>query len=156
MELIQELFLPCLWGMIACIGFGLVFNIQGAGILICGLGGALGWFVYLTAQRMLGGDILPAFLAAVCIAVYSELMARIRHCPVTGYLQVALLPLVPGAGIYNAMRYCVAGETNQFISTLLHTFGMAASLAVGAMLASTVLRTLLPALAERKRKNKRT
>ena len=72
MELIQELFLPCLWGMIACIGFGLVFNIQGAGILICGLGGALGWFVYLTAQRMLGGDILPAFLAAVCMAVYSE------------------------------------------------------------------------------------
>ncbi len=61
MELIQELFLPCLWGMIACIGFGLVFNIQGVGILICGLGGALGWFIYLVAQRLLGGDILPAF-----------------------------------------------------------------------------------------------
>ena len=52
MELIQELFLPCLWGMIACIGFGLVFNIQGAGILICGLGGALGWFVYLIAHLL--------------------------------------------------------------------------------------------------------
>ena len=59
---------------------------------------------------------------------------------------MALLPLVPGAGIYNAMRYCVAGETDRFISTLVHTFGMAASLAVGAMLASTVLRILLPKL----------
>ena len=153
MELIQELFLPCLWGMIASIGFGLVFNIHGGGILICGFGGALGWFVYLVAQGMLGGDILPAFLAAVCIAIYSELMARIRRCPVTGYLQVALLPLVPGAGIYNAMRYCVAGETDQFISTMLHTFGMAASLAVGAMLASTVLRTLLPRLSREKKKH---
>ena len=82
-----------------------------------------------------------------------ELMARVRRCPVTGYLQVALLPLVPGAGIYNAMRYCVAGETDQFISTMLHTFGMAASLAVGAMLASTVLRTLLPRLSREKKKH---
>ena len=123
MEVIQELLLPCLWGMIACVGFGLVFNIQGGGILICGLGGALGWFVYLIAQRLLGGDILPAFLAAVCIAIYSELMAR------------------------------VAGETDQFISTMLHTFGMAASLAVGAMLASTVLRTLLPRLSREKKKH---
>ena len=98
-------------------------------------------------------NILPAFLAAVCIAIYSELMARVRRCPVTGYLQVALLPLVPGAGIYNAMRYCVAGETDQFISTMLHTFGMAASLAVGAMLASTVLRTLLPRLSREKKKH---
>ena len=62
MEVIQELLLPCLWGMVACVGFGLVFNIQGGGILICGLGGALGWFVYLIAQRLLGEKAaLPKF-----------------------------------------------------------------------------------------------
>ena len=146
MELFLEIFPPCLWSFVACVGFGLVFNIQGMGILICGFGGAVGWFAYLLAQHVLGGDIMPAFLAAVVIAICSETMARLRRCPVTGYLQVALLPLVPGAGIYNAMRYCVAGETDRFISTLVHTFGMAASLAVGAMLASTVLRILLPKL----------
>ena len=59
---------------------------------------------------------------------------------------MALLPLVPGAGIYNAMRYCVASETDLFISTLLHTFGVAAALAIGAMLSSTVLRIILPRL----------
>ena len=100
MEVIQELLLPCLWGMIACVGFGLVFNIQGGGILICGLGGALGWFVYLIAQRLLGGDILPAFLAAVCIAIYSELMARVRRCPVTGYLQVERASITPCATVW--------------------------------------------------------
>ena len=79
-------------------------------------------------------------------------MARLRRCPVTGYLQVALLPLVPGSGIYYAMRYCVAGETQLFLSTLLNTLGMAAALAVGAMLASTVLRIVLPHLPQRHRK----
>lgn len=144
MEWITTLVLPCLWAFMACVGFCLVFNIQGRGMLICGFGGALGWFVYLVMLRIQTNDLLAAFLAAVAIAVFSELMARMRRCPVTGYLQVALLPLVPGAGIYYSMRHCVAGETDQFISTLLHTFGMAASLAVGAMLASTVLRALLP------------
>ena len=64
----------------------------------------------------------------------------------------ALLPLVPGSGIYYAMRHCVAGETQLFLSTLLNTFGMAASLAVGAMLASTVLRIVLPHLPQRHKK----
>ena len=144
MELIQTSLLPCLWALIACVGFGLVFNIQGVGILICGLGAALGWLVYLLAMDLGSGDILAAFVAAMAISVYSELMARVRHCPVTGYLQVALLPLVPGAGIYYTMSYCVEGQTQLFISTLLHTFGMAASLSVGAMLVSSVLRALWP------------
>ena len=151
MELLLELFLPCLWAFLASVAFGLVYNIHGLGILICGLGGALGWLVYLLVQLLPAGNILAAFVAAAAIAVFSECMARLRRCPVTGYLQVALLPLVPGSGIYYAMRHCVAGETSLFLSTLLNTFGMAASLAVGAMLASTVLRILLPHLPQRHR-----
>ena len=151
MEILQDLFLPCLWAFLASVAFGLVYNIHGLGILICGLGGALGWLVYLLVQLLPAGNILAAFVAAAAIAVFSECMARLRRCPVTGYLQVALLPLVPGSGIYYAMRHCVAGETSLFLSTILNTFGMAASLAVGAMLASTVLRILLPHLPQRHR-----
>ena len=144
--------LPCLWAFVACMGFGLVFNIRGFGLLICGLGAGLGWLVYLVAMAQGTGDIAAAFVAAIAIGAYSEIMARVRRCPVTGYLQVALLPLVPGSGIYYAMRHCVAGETQMFLSTLLNTFGMAASLAVGAMLASTVLRIVLPHLPQRHKK----
>ena len=78
------------------------------------------------------------------IGTFSEIMARVRHCPVTGYLQVALLPLVPGAGVYHAMRYCVNGYTSLFLETLLHTIGFAAALSVGAMLATSILRSIRP------------
>lgn len=113
------------------------------GIWICGFGAALGWMAYLEALALTGTDIGAAFLAAMVISAFSEVMARLRRCPVTGYLQVALLPLVPGAGIYDTMRYCVAGETDLFLSTLLHTIGFAAALSVGAMLAATITRSLL-------------
>ena len=153
MELLQEFFLPCLWAFWASVAFGLVYNIHGGGILICGLGGALGWLVYLLMQQLPTGNILAAFIAAAAIAVFSECMARLHRCPVTGYLQVALLPLVPGSGIYYAMRYCVAGENELFLSTLFNTFGMAASLAVGAMLASTLVRIVMPHIPRLKNKN---
>ena len=144
MSFITEYALPCLWAFCSCVGFGLVFNIQGRGILICGGGAALGWLVYLLSMDMLGRDILSAFLAAMSIAAYSEIMARVRRCPVTGYLQVALLPLVPGAGIYRAMQYFLTGENTLFAATLLHTLAFAAALSVGAMVASSILRLILP------------
>ena len=89
------------------------------------------------------GPVLAAFVAAIAIGAYSEIMARVRRCPVTGYLLVALLPLVPGGGIYYAMRYCVAGETQAFLDMLLHTLGMAAALAAGGILASSAFRGAL-------------
>ena len=149
-ELFVIYLLPCLWSFLACVGFGLIFNIQGTGVLITGIGGALGWMVYLLVMEWQGNDIFAAFAAAMAIAVYSELMARVRRCPVTGYLQIALLPLVPGAGIYRAMSYCVEGDTERFTATLLHTIGFAAALSVGAMLASSLFRALLPRFPRRK------
>ena len=44
---------------------GLVFNIQGRGILICGGGAALGWLVYLLSMDFIAHDIMSAFLAAM-------------------------------------------------------------------------------------------
>jgi len=129
--------LPCVCAFLACLGFTPVFNIHGVGKLICGVGGALCWLVYLLA----GSTIFAAFLSSAVIGVFSEVMARLRRCPVTGYLLVSLLPLVPGGGIYYAMSYCVAGDIQRFLDTLLHTFGMAAALAVGAMLTASIFRT---------------
>ena len=89
-------------------------------------------------------------LAAVGIAVFSELMARLRHCPATSYLLIAMFPLVPGRGIYRTMLYCITGETELFFSTLLHTMGLAGCLAVGAMLVSAVVRLCRSAAALRR------
>lgn len=133
---------PCVCAFMACLGFTLIFNIHGVGKLICGVGGALGWLIYL----LCGSNVSGAFVAAVCIGFYAEIMSRARRCPVTGYLLVALLPLVPGGGVYYAMRDCLAGDTEQFLHTLLNTFGMACALAVGAMLASSLFRAFYAAL----------
>lgn len=140
MSVLYEYMIPCLCAFSACVAFGIIFNLHGVGRLIGGAGGALGWLVYL----LLDSSLLGAFFAAMAIGAFSEMMARLVRCPATGYLLISLLPLVPGGGVYYAMRYCVAGERDLFLQTLLNTFGMAATLAVGAMMASSLFRTLFP------------
>ena len=148
MEFIMQTLLPCLYAGAACVAFTFVFNIHGWGKLICGAGGALGWLVYL----LCGQSIPAAFLAAVSISLFSEVMARVRRCPVTGYLLVAFLPLVPGGGIYSTMEHALNGESSLFLSTGAHTLGVAGALAVGILMVSSLVR-MYSALRRRRRSN---
>lgn len=141
MNTILQYFLPCLYSFVACIAFCVLFNIH-SGILICSFGGALGWLVYLLCAPVFHSDIMQAFVAALFISAYSETMSRIRKCPVTGYLLVAFFPLVPGGGIYYAMEHAINGETELFLDVLLHTLGLAGSLAVGVLMVSSFVRLL--------------
>lgn len=132
-------FLPCLYAFAACAAFSIAFNMRGKMLVFASLGGAIGWFVYLL-WNPLQNDILQFFLGTVALSVYAEIMARVHKTPVTGYLLVALLPMVPGGGIYYTMEYCIIGNTDMFLETGLHTLGIAGSLAMGVLLVSSLVR----------------
>lgn len=134
-------FLPCFYAFAACLGFCVLFNVRGLGAVLCSLGGALAWLAYLVAGPLTGGnDLMQYFWAAVFLSAYSEGMARVRKCPVTGYMLVAFLPLVPGAGIYNMMEAALNGDTENFLSIGLHTLSIAGALAVGVLVVSSLVR----------------
>ena len=102
---LSDYLVPCLSAFAACLGFCIIFNIRAPGMVICSIGGGLSWLVYLLVGPLTGySDLLQSFWAAVFLSAYSEGMARVRKCPVTGYLLVAFLPLVPGGGIYSTME----------------------------------------------------
>ncbi|MCI8651327.1 MAG: threonine/serine exporter [Oscillospiraceae bacterium] len=140
MELATKYLLPVLYAFVSCGGFAIIYNIHGPGILICSFGGALGWLTYLLSAPLLHSDIAQIFVAALVISAYAEIMARIRKCPVTGYLLVAIFPLVPGGGIYYTMEYALNGEIDQFLASFLHTLGLAGAIAVGVLLVSSAVR----------------
>lgn len=136
----MEILLPIFCSFIACFCFSVIYNIRGGGILICAFGGALGWSVYLLTAPLFQDDIAQTFVSALVISAYAEVMARIRKCPVTGYLLVAIFPLVPGGGIYYTMEHAINGETDAFLASFLHTLGLAGAIAVGVLLVSSAVR----------------
>ena len=130
----------CLFALLGCFGFAILFNIHGPGGLLCALGGMLSWAVYLIALELGCGDITAYFWSALFASLYSESMARIRKYPAISYLVVAIFPMIPGAGAYYTMNYAVRGEMELFAEKGMHTAAIAGILAVGILLGSTVFR----------------
>ncbi|WP_071434573.1 threonine/serine exporter family protein [Angelakisella massiliensis] len=138
--MLTNFWLPCFYATLASTGFCIIFNIRRPKrIFFAALGGGLAWAVYLLAAPV-GSDLFQYFAATIALSMYAEVMARIFKCPATEFLLVALIPLVPGGGIYHTMEYCIQGDTSAFLETGLHTLGIAASLAVGILLVSSAVR----------------
>ena len=133
------IWLTVLYAFAGCWGFCFVFHLRGPGCqMLASLGGAVGWSVFLA----LGGmeqEIMQYFIASLALAVYAEIIARLTKKPATCTLIIAVLPLVPGGGIYYTMEYCVSGQTSQFIETGIHTFAIAGALAVGVLIVSSLV-----------------
>lgn len=135
----MEIFLACLYSFLACIGFCIIFNIRGKMVFYASLGGVFGWLAF-ELFSFLGSDLSQYFIATVVISMYSEIMARIHKVPVTIYLIAALIPLVPGSGIYYTMEHFINGNIEAFLSTFVHTIAIAGCLAFGILLVSSLVR----------------
>lgn len=140
MTAFTRFFLPCFYAFVACVGFSPLYNVRGFGLVLCSLGGSLGWLVYLLAQAAGAGTALAAFCAGVSIAAYSEAMARVRKCPASSYLLLAFFPLVPGSGIYYTVQAYFQGDAARFSALGRSTLGMAGGLAIGVLLVSSAVR----------------
>lgn len=130
----------CLCSFVGCIGFSILFNIHGPGMLLCAFGGALSWAVYQLTLDLTGSALAGYFWSALASSVYSESMARLRKYPAISYLVVSIFPLIPGAGVYYTMSYAVQGEMELFASKGMFTAATAGIIAVGILLGSTVFR----------------
>ncbi|MBC3795723.1 threonine/serine exporter family protein [Acetobacterium tundrae] len=132
-------FLPCLYAFGASFAFAVVFNIKKNKLLFSALGGFVGQLTFALFQLIIGNDVILYMLAAIAISLYAEIMARATSSPTTIYLAVALIPLVPGGGMYYTMLYFINGETDLGVSTGIHTLLISGAMAVGIILVSSLV-----------------
>ena len=136
----HSLVVQCIACFVGCVGFAILFNIHGPGILLCAFGGMLTWLAYYLLLLCDTGDIGAYFGATVIASAYAEAMARIRKYPAISYLVVSAFPLIPGAGVYYTMRCAVEGDMSAFFDKGMHTVAIAGVMAVGILLVSTIVR----------------
>ncbi|MBO5952598.1 MAG: threonine/serine exporter family protein [Oscillospiraceae bacterium] len=139
--LVHPLWLQLIGSLIGCIGFTILFNVQGFGGLLCAFSGIFVWGTYWLTLELGGSDLMGYFWGTMVSAVYSEIMARIRKYPALSYLVISLLPLIPGASVYYTMNYAVRGNMASFAETGTHTIAIAGVMAAGILLVSTTFRT---------------
>ena len=126
--------------LVASLGFGIIFNIRGRKLIFAALGGGLSWFCYLYFTKNGLSTILSLFVSSIIFSVYSEICARSLKTPVTTLVICALIPLVPGAGMYNTMYETILGNIKGAVELGLNTIASAGALALGVIFVSTITK----------------
>lgn len=106
-----------------------------------GLGGMLG---YAAAVLLSGGQtspgLMPVFVGAIIVGLYSEALARIRRTPAISFCIPGIFPLVPGIDAYKTMQRLVEGDVSGAASSGTRTITLAFAIAFGLMTVTSVFR----------------
>ena len=120
------------------LGFALILKIKGRQVLYAGIGGLVTWFIYLMTFAQLQSDFICNLIAAVYVAVYAELMARVNKAPATIFLTAAAVPLIPGGRLYYTMFGLVSEDDAMFVENGTAAIIIALAISLGFVFVAVV------------------
>ena len=136
-------FIQILAGGVGSLGFACLFNIRGKRLLVATLGGVLSWFLFVIFSYFIPSDPINYFCVSLLVSLFAEAMARVMKTPTTTFVTTSLVPLIPGGSLYYTMAYGFHGDATRFVSKGVATLSLAAALALGIIIASTLTRAIL-------------
>lgn len=116
------------------LGFGITFNSRGKKLWLAALGGMLGWALYLLLGLTLESEPMRYFIVSVAISAYAEVMARRCKTPASTFCILALVPLIPGGGLYYSADFALSGDFSLFLQKALATLELTVALSLGIVL----------------------
>ena len=122
---------------LASLGLGVVFRIDRKNLLWAALGGALTRAVYLLLIEATSLTAVQSFFAAVCAALYAELMAMRKKTPSTVFLYPSILPLIPGDTLYYISFSLLSGDMTSTIFYLWKCILQLGGICMGFVIIST-------------------
>jgi len=140
---------------VSCLGFGVLFNVQKRTLLLAAANGAIGWTILLVLDVPQVSYIFANLLSAIIVGLLAEVFAVIQKTPATSFIVIGVIPLVPGFRVYRSMLFFVRGDLDKGIAEGVHSCFMAVAIAVGIILATSVVRMTRQAHTDYKRKKYR-
>ncbi len=139
MIFIKEFFMAAM----AVVGFGLLFNIPKKAFPLAALAGGLGWISYVYFLQVLDSVIGATFMGTCVLAIISEIFARTFKETVTVFTIPAIIPLVPGSGMYYSMLAIIDSDYALFASVGSQTLFIAASISAALLIVSSTTRIVM-------------
>lgn len=127
---------------VSCLGFGVLFNVQKRTLLLAAVNGAIGWTILLVLDIPQVSYIFANLFAALVVGLLAELFAIIQKTPATAFIVIGVIPLVPGFRMYRSMLFFVRGDLDKGIAEGVHSCFMAVAIAVGIILATSIVRMI--------------
>lgn len=118
--------------------FYLLFQGRGWNVIIAAINGAVGYLIYLMFFN--SGSLPALFLSSAFMALFAEAAARVRRAPAILFLSAALIPIVPGGGMFECALKVLEGHRYQAMVQLGNVLMEAGAIAVGIIIVSSLLQ----------------
>ena len=102
-------------------GFGALLYAPRKAILWGGMLGSAGYLCYWAAMALGAAETAAMFAGALVAALGAQIAARRLKMIATVFVTIAILPLVPGVGLYRAMSALATGDMAAGASIAAHT-----------------------------------
>ena len=136
-------FIQILAGGVGSLGFACLFNIRGKRLAVATFGGLLSWFLFVIFSYFIKSEPINYFVVSLLISLFAEVMARVMKTPTTTFITTSLVPLIPGGSLYYTMAYAFQQNGDSFIRKGVATLSLAAALALGIIIATTLTKLVL-------------
>lgn len=120
--------------------FGVLFNIRGINVLFVGINGVIGFSIFTLSIHVGLASYIAMFFASITMASYAEIVARLRRAPALLFLVAALIPIVPGGGIFQFVLYILQGARESAVSTGVITLMETGGIAIGIIIVSSIIK----------------
>jgi len=131
-------FMQFTWSFLAILGFSIRTNLKGIRIIFTALSGGLCWAFYLITLYYSNSMLFSVFIAIILVCIYSELIAPRLKTPVSVFVTCAIIPLVPGKGLFNSMQLYIAGDNLNASKAILQTLLVAGTISIAIAIVSSV------------------
>lgn len=125
--------------MLAGAGFGALLYAPRKAILWGSVLGAVGYLCYWGVLKADVSETVAMFAGTLLAAMGAQLAARKLKMIATVFVTIAILPLVPGLGLYRAMSALALGQTAGGIAIAAKTMGLILMIALGIGLGSALV-----------------
>lgn len=120
-------------------GFGLLLSAPQKSVIWGGFLGAVGYTAYWLCMQGGMGETAAMFLGALAASIGTQIAARRFKMIATVFVTIAILPMVPGLGLYRAMSALAQGQLASGGAIAAHTMALILMIALGIALGSALV-----------------
>jgi len=120
--------------------FGIIFNIRGKAIYTVAANGLVGYAVFQLSLHHGFSTYIAMLFASLVMSLNAEIIARILKMPASLFLIAALIPIIPGGGIYQFAMYLIQGLGEEAVVTAMTTLMETGGIALGVIIVSSVIK----------------
>lgn len=132
-----------LLSILGTFGFCSILNVPKNKIIWIIIGSFISAAAYEILNVLLEFSVfISTMIAAFCIGIFSEIIARTVKTPATVILLPSTIPLLPGGSLYYAMSYLVHSDYKMFVHYAFQTINTGFGIAIGAVLTAIVIKLI--------------